>query len=324
MGRPKNNKDIIIHKKISVGLDYLKTELHCHNTFSNFHVGENEPPYDCNITIQQQLERARILGLDVLFVTNHNTLNGYQQMLQYKNDHAKFSQICVLPAEEITTKTGAHIIAYGLHKEIRAGLPVEEVLDEIKKQDAISCAPHPFSLLDALREQASMCDLVEVFNSNNVDVISNIRASKFASEHGKVGVAGSDSHVLSTLGRCVNVVESERNLDDVLYSIKHGSITIKQTGYAKERETLEHIKFKINNSKDYLAEYIKTHYNNSKWLLTMLLKMYELNQNSYLWSLLYKLAVYLMKRVSTKINLLDYDATILKDRNLTSMLKMAI
>ena len=62
----------------------IKAELHCHNSFSNFRLGKEEPPFDCNVTIRDQLERANELGLDSLFVTNHNTLDGYSQMLQYK------------------------------------------------------------------------------------------------------------------------------------------------------------------------------------------------------------------------------------------------
>ncbi|CAE6501324.1 MAG: PHP-associated domain-containing protein [Candidatus Nitrosotenuis sp.] len=305
-------------------MDHIRAELHCHNLFSNFHVGEKEPPFDCNITITEQLERCRTLGLGAMFVTNHNTLNGYTQILEYKNDHVKYKDIQIYPAEEITTDTGAHVIAYGIHDEIPAGLPLEEIVDEIRRQDAISCAPHPFSLLDALREKAQMCDLIEVFNSNNVDVISNARATKFSMEHNKIGVAGSDSHVLSTLGRCVNLLEAENNLDDALYSMRHGKISILSTGYAREKETLEHIKYKINNSKDYLAEYIREHYPNSEWMLSLLLRIYDANQNSYLWSLVYKLAVFLMKRVSRKINLLDYDPSEIASRNLSRMLKMAI
>lgn len=287
-------------------------------------MGEDEPPFDCNIAIPEQLERARILGLGALFVTNHNTLNGYREMLEYKNDHSKYGGIQIYPAEEITTDTGAHVIAYGISEEIRAGLPLEEVLDEIRRQDAISCAPHPFSLLDALRERANLCDMVEVFNSNNVDIISNARAAKFSLDNNKIGVAGSDSHVLSTLGRCVNLIESENTLDGTLYSLRHGMVTVRQTGYAQEKETLEHIKYKINNSKDYLAEYIRENYPHSQWLLTFLLKMYDANQNSYIWSLVYKLAVFLMKRVSRKINVLDHDPHVFRERNLSSMLKMAI
>ncbi len=115
-------------------MNHLKTELHCHNSFSNFHVGKDEAPYDCDITIPEQLERSHAIGLDALFVTNHNTLNGYRQILEYKNDHAKYKMIQILPAEEITTDTGAHVIAYGISKEIKAGLTLEEIIDENKNK----------------------------------------------------------------------------------------------------------------------------------------------------------------------------------------------
>ena len=65
----------------------IKAELHCHNLYSNFHLGKDEPPYDCNISFMEQLERSKQLGLNALFVTNHNTLDGYAQLRQYKNDH---------------------------------------------------------------------------------------------------------------------------------------------------------------------------------------------------------------------------------------------
>ena len=54
--------------------EMLRTELHCHNIYSNGHVGDLEPPCDCNVTISEQLEKSLDSKLDVLFVTNHNTL----------------------------------------------------------------------------------------------------------------------------------------------------------------------------------------------------------------------------------------------------------
>ena len=302
----------------------IKTELHCHNSFSNFHVGTEEPPYDCNISIRDQLERSYALGLDAIFVTNHNTLDGYVQLLKYKNDHSKFQNIEVFPAEEITINTGAHVLAYGIHDEIQPGITLDELIDEVKKQGGISSAPHPFSLLDALRNDAKKCDMVEVFNSNNVDVLSNAKATEFALENNMVQVSGSDSHVLSTLGRCVNQIDSENNLDDILQSMRKGKIKIHQTGYALQNETLDHLKYKINNSKDYLIDYIAEHYPNSKWLLTLMLKIYNSNQNSHLWSLFYKIAIYLMKRISEKINFQNHDPGFMKDRNLGTMFKMAL
>ena len=302
----------------------IKTELHCHNSFSNFHVGDDEPPYDCDISIRDQLEQSYNLGLDAIFVTNHNTLDGYHQLLEYKNNHDKFKNIDVFPAEEITIDTGAHVLAYGIHDVIAPGISLDEVIDEVNKQGGVSSAPHPFSLLDALRTSAKKCDMVEVFNSNNVDVLSNARATEFALDNNMIQVSGSDSHVLSTLGRCVNVIDSENTLDDILHAMKHGKIKISQTGYAMQDETLDHLRYKINNSKEYLIDYISEHYPNAKWLLTLLLRIYDSNQNSYMWSLFYKIAIYLMKRISQKINFQNKDPSFMKDRNLSTMFKMAL
>ncbi|MDX1596806.1 MAG: PHP-associated domain-containing protein [Nitrosopumilaceae archaeon] len=302
----------------------IKTELHCHNSFSNFHVGEEETPYDCNISVRDQLERSYQLGLDSIFVTNHNTLDGYHQLLEYKNSHEKFKQIQVYPAEEVTIDTGAHVLCYGIHNEIPAGITLDELIDQVTSQGGVSSAPHPFSLLDALRDDAKKCDMVEVFNSNNIDILSNAKAADFAIQNNMTQVSGSDSHVLSTLGRCVNVIDSENNLDDILHSLKHGKVSISRTGYALQNETMEHLKYKINNSKEYLSEYIKENYPNSEWLLKLLLKIYDLNQNSYLWSIFYKLGVYLMKRISQKINFQNENPDFMKNRNLGTMFKMAL
>ena len=302
----------------------IKTELHCHNSFSNFHVGDDEPPYDCSVSIREQLERSYLLGLDAIFVTNHNTLDGYRQLLEYKNDHQKFKDIDVFPAEEVTIDTGAHVLAYGIHEKISPGISLDEVIDKVHDQGGVSSAPHPFSLLDALRGNAKKCDMVEVFNSNNVDVLSNAKATEFALENEMTQVAGSDSHVLSTLGRCVNIIDSESNLDDVLQSMKKGKIKISQTGYALQNETLDHLKYKINNSKEYLLDYISENYPNAKWLLNFLLRVYDSNQNSYMWSLFYKIAIYLMKRISKKINFQNMDPGFMKERNLNTMFKMAL
>ena len=214
----------------------LKSELHCHNIFSNGHIGSLEPTHDCNITIPNQLEQAYKVGLDILFVTNHNTVDGYKQMLEYKKTHKKFDSIMVYPAEEVTTDNEAHVLVYGITDTINPGLTLHEILDEAKKQDAVSIAPHPFSLLDALREDSVYCDLFEVFNSSNIDEYSNLRAKKFAKEKSLHVVAGSDSHVKSTIGRSTNLIYSENNLDSIISAMKHHKITIQDTGYVQPKE----------------------------------------------------------------------------------------
>lgn len=304
-------------------LQLLKSELHCHNSYSNFNVGDFDAPYDCNITVKEQLEQSFRLGLDVLFVTNHNTLDGYKQMLEYKKAHLKYKNIQVYPAEEVTTDNGAHILVYGNTECIRPELSLGEVIDEARSQNAITSAPHPFSILDALREQAKSCDLIEVFNSNNVDMISNAKAIQFAQKNNMVGVAGSDSHVLSTLGRCVNVIESENTLDDILSAMKKGKIQIQRNDYASGKETLEHLKYKINNSKDYISEYIAKYYPRYERLFSFLLKIFEMSQNNRFWLLIYQLAIMGLKRMSNKINLQNYDSSILREKNLGTYCRLA-
>jgi hypothetical protein len=301
----------------------IKSELHCHNLFSNFHLGNEEPPYDCNVTIRDQLERANELGISALFVTNHNTLDGYSQMLQYKNDHYKFKNIQVYPAEEITTDTGAHVLTYGIYKEIPSTLNLEEIIDEVKKQNGISSAPHPFSLVDALRDEAKNCDMIEVFNSNNIDVISNVKASQFAIDNHMTQVSGSDSHIISTLGRCVNVIDSENSLDNILSAMRNKKIKILNTGYTLPDETLEHLKFKINNSKEYIFDYVREHHPNALWLFSFLYRVYNIDQDSYLWTMFYKFCLYFLKRISHKINYQNIDSNFMNERNPWNIFKKA-
>ena len=305
-------------------MDFLTTELHCHNEFSNFQLGLKETPYDCGISIQEQLAQAYKVDLDAFFITNHNTLDGYKSLLEYKENHEKYKDIQVYPGEEVTTDNGIHVLAFGLTETIRAGKNMDEILDIIKKQGALSCAPHPFGLNNGLREKAALCDLIEIFNSNNVDRYSNIRASHFARTNNLIEVAGSDSHVLSTLGRCTNIIDSENNLDDILNALRKGQITIENTGYITSREMIEHAKYKIENSKDDIMRYFKENHPHLTGLCRFLISAFESNPNSVVWTTVYKVAVHLTTKLSNKINFKNQDYEILYERNIRAILPMIL
>jgi len=302
----------------------LKIELHCHNEFSNFQLGPKETPYDCGVTIKEQLEKAYEMDFDAFFITNHNTLNGYSSLLEYKENHEKYKKIKVYPGEEITTDQGIHILAFGLNETIKAGSSMEETIDAIKSQGAISCAPHPFGLSNGLREKAVLCDLIEVFNSNNVDRYSNLRAYHFAKANNMIEVAGSDSHVVSTLGRCINLIDSENKLDDVLYAMRNGKITIESSGYTTSREMIEHALYKIENSKEDIIVYFKENHPHLTGLCCFLINAFESNPNSVVWTTAYKVAVRMITKLSNKINFKDQDHTVLYERNLRAILPMIL
>lgn len=302
----------------------LNAELHCHNIYSNFHTGKLDTPYDSSTGIIEQLEQSLRNKLDLIFITNHNTLYGYNQMISYKNNHDKYNSIQIYPAEEITTSTGEHLLVYGIHNAIKPGLTVEETLDEAHVQNAISSAPHPFGIIDSLRDKSTYCDLIEIFNSNNIDIFSNVKAMLFADEHKIIPVCGSDSHIKSTIGRCMNKIESVNKLDDILYAMKHGKIKIQKTDYIKEYEMLNYLKYKINNSKDYIANYVSKNYSKFKLIFHLLEKSYQYNMDNNLWALFYKISIIALQNISFKINFCDFDIASIKNRNLKSLMSFIL
>ena len=305
-------------------MEYLRAEIHCHNIFSNGHVGSLEPIHDCNVTIPQQLEQAYLAGLNVLFVTNHNTIDGYKQMLEYKKNHQKFDELKVYPAEEVTTNNEAHVLVYGIDHVIKSGLSLHEILDEAKKQNAVTIAPHPFSLVDALRDDSIYCDLFEVFNSSNVDVYSNLRAKNFACERDLHVVAGSDSHVRSTIGRSTNLIHSENKLDSVIDAMKHHNVSIENTVYVQPKEALEHIRYKIQNSAFFIDKYTSQFYPRALWPIKLLYKLYMIDPEGIFWNMFYRMSIVALRRISRKINFEGYDHRLFRERNLVNILKMII
>jgi hypothetical protein len=245
-------------------------------------------------------------------------------MLEYKKNHQKFDELKVYPAEEVTTNNEAHILVYGVDHAIKSGLSLHEVLDEAKKQNAVTIAPHPFSLVDALREDSTYCDLFEVFNSSNVDMYSNLRAKKFASERDLYVVAGSDSHVRSTIGRSTNLIHSENKLDSVIDAMKHHRVSIENTGYVQPKEALEHIRYKIQNSAFFIDKYTSQFYPRALWPIKLLYKLYMIDPEGIFWNMFYRMSIIALRRISRRINFEGYDHRLFRERNLVNILKMII
>jgi hypothetical protein len=243
-------------------------------------------------------------------------------MLEYKENHEKFSNIKVYPAEEITTDKEAHVLVYGISEEIKPNQTIDEILDAAKSQDAVTVAPHPFSLIDALREDSLKCDLFEVFNSSNIDIFSNKKAEIFAEENNLTGIAGSDSHILSTIGRCTNLIESENSFDGVISALRKKKISIEKTGYVSRNEVLQHIQYKIENSKDYIDSYVMQFYPRFFSLFNISYKFYMLTKKSYIWDMAFRLAIFGLKRISYKINFEGYDPYAFRTRDIPTITKM--
>lgn len=257
-------------------------------------------------------------------MTNHNTLDGYSQMLEYKRDHSKFANLQIYPAEEITTDTNGHVIAYGIHSEVRPYMSLEQTIDEVRKQDGVSSAPHPFAVTNGIREKASLCDMIEIFNSNNIDRFSNFASKIFASKNNMIQVAGSDSHLVSTIGRCLNLIESENALDHILAAMKDNKLKIKEAQLISRKEVLAHARYVLLNSAPYLHDYTREYHPKLQGICEIALRSFAKNPNSPVWGAISWLALFLTQRVSEKVNAKGYSPDIFVDRRIGKIIQLAL
>ncbi|MDW3625524.1 MAG: PHP-associated domain-containing protein [Nitrososphaeraceae archaeon] len=281
-------------------------------------------PFDCGVTIEDQLYLAYEKKIDALFITNHNTLKGYKQMVEYRDNHEKLRRIKIYPAEEITINTKGHILAYGIYETIKPGMDIDETLDAIKKQNAVSCAAHPFAVSNGIREKAIKCDMIETFNSNNIDHYSNIVAEKFSSDNHMISIAGSDSHVLTTFGRCINSIEAENKLDSILQEMLKRKSKILKAELALKEELFEHAYYMLSASKDHLLNYILVHHPSKFSLVKWTLDSFLSKPNSKLWKILGSLGLYLSKRVSKKVNMKGHNPYVFQDRSWKTLISMSL
>jgi hypothetical protein len=128
-----------------------------------------------------------------------------------------------------------------------------------------------------------MCDMMDFFNSDNVDRFSNIVAAKFAKDDDMPAIAGSDSHMLTTLGKCVNTIESENNLDTILQVMKRGQVRIAAQDYATKDEVYEHARYILHSSRELLLEYALAYHPRAYWATKWALDSYTRDPDSLLW-----------------------------------------
>jgi predicted metal-dependent phosphoesterase TrpH len=174
-------------------------DLHIHSTYS-----------DGICSVREILTRARDLNLDVVSITDHNTLEGASEAQAIAHELG----IGFIPGEEISTREG-HLVALFIHQPILRGYSLEETLRQIGDQGGIAIAPHlfarrflsgiqPESITAALRHSEIRYPLigVEVFGTGNLlNLNYTARARAIAGRFGLAELGNSDSHQYSTIGQ---------------------------------------------------------------------------------------------------------------------------
>ena len=106
-----------------------RADLHLHTTASD---GWPAP--------HQLVDYARATRLDVIAVTDHDTIEGALRAADYA---AGFSKLHVVIGEEVSSRDG-HIVALYIERRIRPGMSAAATVHAIHEQGGLAVAVHPF------------------------------------------------------------------------------------------------------------------------------------------------------------------------------------
>jgi predicted metal-dependent phosphoesterase TrpH len=173
--------------------EYGVADVHTHTMYSGFSKYSYLSFPDSVTTPKKSVRVAEKKGLDLLCITDHNTIKGAAEAKKYNSE-------LVVIGEEICSK-GGEIIGLFLQEEIKPGLSAAETIEIIHEQDGIAFAPHPFSVYCSCvgkKLHRLRLDGIEVFNSLHRDGYSNAIALESCNGYAKMG--GSDAHSSSMIG----------------------------------------------------------------------------------------------------------------------------
>ncbi|HEX9116844.1 MAG TPA: PHP domain-containing protein, partial [Anaerolineae bacterium] len=173
-----------------------KADLHIHTTYS-----------DGLGTVRAMLEAASRTDLNVIAITDHDQIRGALEAV----DLAPHYGLEVVPGIEITTRQG-HLLALWVDKTFPRGRSLKETVLRVAERGGICVAAHPTGqfipslsaadLLDALADPDIAATLLglEVYNAGLPFLRNNRSAQALGDRVGLAQLAGSDSHLLWTVG----------------------------------------------------------------------------------------------------------------------------
>jgi len=107
----------------------LRADLHLHS-----HIGMRlwycPLLYDSVQSVETILARALELGLDIISITDHDSLEGYLKAKKIIDE--KNLNLTLVPGIEVSSKDG-HILAYGVDKVVESGLTAAETVERIHR-----------------------------------------------------------------------------------------------------------------------------------------------------------------------------------------------
>lgn len=168
--------------------------------------------------------------IDKVAITDHDYIRSAQEFQKY------FGEKRIIVGEEISTTDG-DLIGLFLKKFVPTGVSAERAIQHIHNQGGLVLASHPYDpkkgigeeLLNKLKDEI---DIVEIFNSWRFRSIKkplmskkvNEMAEKWVKENNKPGVASSDSHYDTNIGRSYTVVEDFDSPEELIFNLQQDGV----------------------------------------------------------------------------------------------------
>ena len=172
--------------------------------------------------------RSKNLPIDGLVLTEHRQFDVESDYSTLAN---KFGLV-ILKASEVETEYG-HVLVFGVTESLtkafdftRTDLPLEMVLETSDRYRAVAVPCHPgrprvgmFSHTERLGAPAGV-RIVEIYNGGSRDK-EDQKAIDGARQFGYLGIGGSDSHIVSHVGRCGTVFPAKiTNMNELVDALK--------------------------------------------------------------------------------------------------------
>jgi len=146
---------------------------------------------------------ARRAKLDVIAVTDHDTIEG---ALRAREHAAKRARFHVIVGEEVSSRDG-HIVALFIERRVRPGMSAAATVDAIHDQGGLALAVHPFWRTQRMARTGPVhgvgwlaadldFDAVEVENATPGFYLVNQLAHRLNLGLGAADVGSSDAHIL--------------------------------------------------------------------------------------------------------------------------------
>jgi len=190
----------------------LKMDSHIHSEYSP----------DSSSRIDDILKVAKKENIDIIAISDHNTVDGTREVIEKTRN----TDILAIPSIEISSTQG-HILGFGCEENIPRDLTPEDTIDRIHDLGGLAIIPHPYcfyrhGLLHNTDYRNLKIDAIETKNARFIIGYCNHKAEKLSEKENLPSLGASDSHYFKFVGDCYSLIESEKDIDSVMKSIKKG------------------------------------------------------------------------------------------------------